>query len=166
MVNAEKKNNSFRYSISFEVLVLKGTINNGRVCLNLAFLQIFGLFYKLIYICIRPITNAKFAGMFSRRILILKCKKGIILGLILLFTQCCPELYAQTQISGIIRDTKGHALPGASISVKGSFDGATSDSSGIYSFNCADTGLQTLKVSSVGYRSIEVTLQMTGKSVK
>ncbi len=33
-------------------------------------------------------------------------------------------------------------------------------------FNSSDTGLQTLKVSSVGYRSIEVTFRVTGKSIQ
>src|SRR5664279_1959326 len=74
--------------------------------------------------------------------------------------------YSQTLISGKVKDTKGHPVPGASISVKDSFDGATSDSTGDYSFNSSDTGIQTLKVSSVGYRAIEVTLKVTGKTIK
>ena len=60
-------------------------------------------------------------------------QKGLVPGLI-----CCFYFYtgafSQTQISGRIKDTKGHPVPGASISVKNSFDGATSDSLGIYSF--------------------------------
>jgi vitamin B12 transporter len=72
---------------------------------------------------------------------------------------------AQTQISGKVKDTRGHPVPGASITVKNSFDGATSDSSGNYNFNSSDTGLQTLTVSSVGYRPVEVTLQITGKAI-
>src|ERR1700682_4169580 len=90
-------------------------------------------------------------------------KKGIMgFALVLLYAGA----YSQTQISGKIKDTKGHPVPGASISVKDSYDGATSDSTGIYSFSSTDTGLQTLKVSSVGYRAIEVTLRITGKSIK
>src|SRR5579864_9196053 len=104
--------------------------------------------------------------MFSLSPFITRIKKARILGLALILTQLYTGAYSQTQISGRIKDTRGHSIPGASISVKGSFDGATSDSSGIYMFSCSDTGLQTLKVSSVGYRAIEVTLQITGKSVK
>ena len=73
--------------------------------------------------------------------------------------------FSQIKISGKVKDGKGRPVPGASISVKNSFDGATSDSSGNYSFNSSDTGMQTLTVSSVGYRPIEVTLQMTGKFI-
>jgi vitamin B12 transporter len=75
-------------------------------------------------------------------------------------------VYAQTQISGSVKDTKGRPVPGASITVKNSFDGATSDSSGKYAFSSSDTGLQTLTVSSVGYHPIEVTFRITGKSIQ
>ncbi len=72
---------------------------------------------------------------------------------------------AQTKISGRIKDGKGHPVPGASITVKNSFDGATSDSTGSYLFNSQDTGMQTLTVSSVGYLPIEVTLTLNGKAI-
>src|SRR5437773_9428848 len=93
-----------------------------------------------------------------------KLKKAGIWGSALFFL--CTAAFSQTRLSGKIKDTKSHAIPGASISVRGSFDGATSDSSGNYSFSSTDTGMQTLKVSSVGYHPIEVTLQITGKSIK
>src|SRR6202790_4226920 len=73
--------------------------------------------------------------------------------------------FSQTLISGKVKDTKGHPIPGASISVKDSFDGTTSDSSGNYSFSSTDTGSHTLKVSSVGYRPVELPLQVTGKTI-
>src|SRR5450631_1867669 len=90
-------------------------------------------------------------------------KSGIVGFALILFS---ARSYSQTQISGKVKDTKGHPVPGASISVKDSFDGATSDSTGNYSFSSSDTGMQTLKVSSVGYRAIEVTLKVVGKSIK
>jgi hypothetical protein len=73
---------------------------------------------------------------------------------------------AQTLISGFVKDGKGHPVPGASITVKNSFDGATSDSSGSFRFSSSDTGLQTIVISSVGYRSVEVTLQIAGKPIE
>jgi vitamin B12 transporter len=93
---------------------------------------------------------------------VFKKKLAPVLFLLLIYT----GVFSQTLISGIIKDTKGHPVPGASISVKNSFDGATSDSLGKYSFSSSDTGLQTLKISSVGYRSIEVTIQVTGNSIQ
>ncbi len=75
----------------------------------------------------------------------------------LLFQMVVVTGFSQTRISGIVKDAKGRAIPGASITVKNSFDGATSDSTGKYSFSCSDTGIQTLTVTSVGFRPIEVT---------
>jgi vitamin B12 transporter len=88
-----------------------------------------------------------------------------ILSSILLLVGASAASYAQTQISGKVKDGKGHGIPGASVSVKNSFEGATSDSTGIYVFNSTDTGMQTLTVSSVGYRPVEITLRIAGKSI-
>jgi vitamin B12 transporter len=99
-----------------------------------------------------------FTGLF---ISMFKKKPASVLSTLLI----CTGVFSQTMISGVIKDTKGRPVPGASITVKNSFDGATSDSLGKYSFSSSDTGLQTLTVSSVGYRSIEVTLQITGRSI-
>jgi vitamin B12 transporter len=90
-------------------------------------------------------------------------KKLFPLGVGLLLV--CTAAFPQTLISGKVKDGKGRPIPGASVSVKNSFDGATSDSSGNYSFNSSDTGIQTLTISSVGYRLIEVPLHISGKSV-
>ncbi|MDP9042156.1 MAG: TonB-dependent receptor, partial [Bacteroidota bacterium] len=90
-------------------------------------------------------------------------KKRAIVGFI--FIVFSSDGFSQSVISGKVKDVKGHPLPGVSISVKDSFDGSTSDSSGNYSFSSADTGVQFLKVSSVGYRPIEVPLRITGKSI-
>jgi vitamin B12 transporter len=95
-------------------------------------------------------------GIINKRVM------GLMIGLLL----CCTGAYAQTRISGKIKDGKGRPIPGASITVKNSFDGATSDSSGNFHFNSSDTGIQTLTVSSVGYRPIAVTLQMHGDPIQ
>ena len=93
---------------------------------------------------------------------LLKKKLSPVLTLLLVYTSA----FSQTLISGMVKDTKGRPVPGASITVKNSFDGATSDSLGKYSFNSSDTGLHTLTISSVGFRPIEITLQINGKSIK
>jgi vitamin B12 transporter len=88
-----------------------------------------------------------------------------ILSSILLLVGVSKYTFSQTQISGKVKDGKGHGVPGASVSVKNSFEGATSDSTGQYIFSSTDTGLQTLTVSSVGYRPVEITLRIAGKSI-
>ncbi|RYY83922.1 MAG: hypothetical protein EOO15_20430, partial [Chitinophagaceae bacterium] len=40
-------------------------------------------------------------------------------------------------ISGTVRDVKGAPLPGASLTIRGSYDGGTADSSGHFSFGTA-----------------------------
>lgn len=65
------------------------------------------------------------------------------------------ELGAQTTVSGVVRDAKGSALPGASLSIKDSYDGSTSDSTGRFSFQTTEKGQRILSVTAVGYKSIE-----------
>ncbi len=74
--------------------------------------------------------------------------------------------FAQTQISGKIKDAKGRPIPGASITIKNSFDGATSDSSGNFHFSASDTGTRLVTVTSVGYRPLEQSILLSGKPVQ
>lgn len=72
-------------------------------------------------------------------------------ALILLF----HSLAAQTLVSGSVKDSKGHPLRDVSIALKGSYDGATSDSLGSFHFQTTEKGDFTLVVSSIGYNPIE-----------
>ena len=74
--------------------------------------------------------------------------------------------FSQTVISGKIKDGRGHAIPGASITIKNSFDGATSDSSGNYQFSASDTGNRQITVSSVGYHPLELPIILQGKPIR
>jgi hypothetical protein len=65
-------------------------------------------------------------------------------------------LEAQTSVNGIVRDSKGHPVPGASISLKNTYDGATSDSSGHFHFTTTEKGEQVLSVSCIGYNPYEL----------
>jgi len=62
---------------------------------------------------------------------------------------------AQTKISGKVTDTKRKALAGISISIVDSYDGATTDSAGNFSFTTSDKGEQTLKATASGYKDFE-----------
>src|SRR5258708_37190748 len=62
---------------------------------------------------------------------------------------------AQVKISGKITDNHNKALPGISVSIQNSYDGATSDSSGNYSFTTSEKGVQILHASSTGYKTFE-----------
>lgn len=62
---------------------------------------------------------------------------------------------AQTEITGKITDNHNKALSGISISIKDSYDGATSDSAGRFSFATSDTGQHLLQATATGYRAFE-----------
>lgn len=79
-------------------------------------------------------------------------QKGIIL-LLLLF--CCSRTTAQLTIQGTVKDNKGKPLPGISIALKDTYDGATSDSTGRFSFTTSEKGEQTLVASAIGFKPFE-----------
>src|SRR5688500_10066323 len=65
-----------------------------------------------------------------------------------------------TTIKGIVKDHKSNPLPGASISLQDTYDGATADSSGKYSFRTTETGEQVLVFSSIGYLPVEQKIKL------
>ncbi len=73
----------------------------------------------------------------------------------LCFLALTLHLEAQVKISGTIKDNKGNAVTGASIAIKDSYDGATSDSLGKYSFSTGDKGKQVLLFTGIGYKEVE-----------
>jgi len=86
-------------------------------------------------------------------------QKGLTVIAILLTT----VLNAQVKISGKVTDNKNKPLVGVSITLKNTYDGATTDSTGNYSFETTETGNQVLEATISGYRSFEQALTI-GKS--
>lgn len=62
---------------------------------------------------------------------------------------------AQVKISGKVVDNKGKPLAGISIVLKETYDGATSDSAGNFSFTTSEKGNQLIEATSAGYRPFE-----------
>ena len=58
---------------------------------------------------------------------------------------------AQTRLSGRVTDERGRALPGANVFVKGSYDGANTDSTGTFGFQTTRRDTVLLAVSFMGY---------------
>lgn len=71
---------------------------------------------------------------------------------------------AQTTVSGKVTDTKGEAIFGANVYLKGTYDGASTDENGAFSFTSSEAGTQTLIVSFLSYE--EYTLQADIKTMK
>ncbi len=69
---------------------------------------------------------------------------------------------AQVKISGKIIDNHNNQLAGISVSILNSYDGATSDSLGNYSFNTIEKGEQTLQATSAGYKPFEQKINVSG----
>ncbi|MEO5681973.1 MAG: TonB-dependent receptor [Chitinophagaceae bacterium] len=68
----------------------------------------------------------------------------------------------QQTISGKIKDNKGRPLASVSISIRGSYDGGTSDSTGAFSFKTTEKGVQTVTASSIGYNPFEQSVTLNG----
>jgi vitamin B12 transporter len=68
---------------------------------------------------------------------------------------------AQFLVSGVVRDNKA-PISGASIAIKDSYDGATTDSAGKFSFRTTEKGEQTLVISAIGYKTYEQKVNLVG----
>ncbi len=73
----------------------------------------------------------------------------------LFFLICTLTAYSQTTISGKVIDSKGLALEGANVYLDGTYDGATSQTDGSFSFETEETGQQTLTVSFLSYETYQ-----------
>ena len=58
---------------------------------------------------------------------------------------------AQTTISGTVTDAKSNIIEGANIYLEGTYDGASSDENGKFSFETSETGTQNLVVSMISF---------------
>jgi vitamin B12 transporter len=68
---------------------------------------------------------------------------------------------AQTIVSGIVKDNRD-MVSGATIAIKDSYDGSTSDSTGRFHFKTAEKGEQILVVSAIGYKTSEQKINLNG----
>jgi vitamin B12 transporter len=72
---------------------------------------------------------------------------------------------AQTVISGKVKDGKGRPVQGASITLKDTYDGATTDSLGAYHFKTTEKGDQILLTTSIGFKLLEQKFTIAGTAM-
>jgi hypothetical protein len=60
-----------------------------------------------------------------------------------------------------VSDRQGNPLPGANIFLKGTYDGATSDLEGRFSFSTEEQGSQVLLISYISYETQEKILELS-----
>ena len=86
--------------------------------------------------------------------------RTLIIVLFLLMILGLPGfIKAQVTVSGKVADKK-NPLPGVSITLKDTYDGATTDSTGKFSFKTDEVGDFTLIFSSIGYNVYEQTIKL------
>lgn len=94
----------------------------------------------------------------SAALLYLRCRFSVkILAVVLLALLGSFSAFAQTTITGVIKDAKGLTLPGVSVRVKNTQVGTLTDGAGKYSIKATD-GNQTLVFTFVGFTSQEIPL--------
>lgn len=85
--------------------------------------------------------------------------------LLLALSGFMQQALAQVTVKGIIKDNKSKPVGGVSITLKDTYDGATSDSTGKYSFKTSEKGEQILVATAIGYRPFEQKIKLDGTAV-
>ena len=80
---------------------------------------------------------------------------------VLFFALFQLSIIAQTTISGKVTDQKGEPIFGANVYLKGTYDGASTDEKGNFSFNSSFEGIQTLVVSFISFEEKSITKEVT-----
>ncbi|MDC8003547.1 TonB-dependent receptor [Aureisphaera galaxeae] len=80
-------------------------------------------------------------------------KTTITFLLFLLLSTFSFGVYAQSEISGTVLQKNGTPVLGANVYLDGTYDGASTDANGKFSFTTEETGVQTLVISYVTYET-------------
>lgn len=83
----------------------------------------------------------------------------------LIFIICLlsPAVLAQTVVNGIVRNQKSELVPGVNVYLKGTYTGTTSASDGSFELLTNDQGQYTLVFQSIGYKTLEVPILLSGE---
>ena len=90
-------------------------------------------------------------------------KYSLIILLLILITNT-GKAFSQVTISGKIFSKK-QAVPGASITIKDTYDGTTSDSSGNFKFSTTEKGDHILVITAVSYKPYEQKISLSNQPV-
>lgn len=75
------------------------------------------------------------------------------------------SLHAQVIIKGVVKDAKNNPVPGASVAIRNSYDGGTTDSTGKFSFKTTEKGEQVIEISSIGFKTFEQPVKIEGATL-
>lgn len=88
-------------------------------------------------------------------------KKILLVVLILILHKAG---FSQVMIKGKVL-CKKQPVPGASITIKDTYDGTTTDSSGNFSFNTSEKGDRLLTITAVGYKTFEQAISISAQPI-
>lgn len=74
--------------------------------------------------------------------------------------------FAQTQIKGVVNDTKNEPIPGVNIYIQNTYSGTSSLSDGSFSFTSDEAEEQILILQSVGYKTQTHKVNLSGKVIE
>lgn len=85
--------------------------------------------------------------------------------MILFFMFSASLTFAQTEISGSVKDNTGVPIPGANVIIAGSNQGSITDFDGNFNFTTDFTGIRELQISYVGYKTALETIDLNGNPI-
>src|SRR2546423_3719349 len=91
-------------------------------------------------------------------------KKSLLCIFTFILIANVDRAFGQVVISGKVISKK-EPVPGASITLKDTYDGATSDSSGNFRFSTSEKGDHTIIVTAVGYKPFEQKITISNQPI-
>lgn len=89
-------------------------------------------------------------------------KKFVCIVLVLLTSDIAD---GQTKISGTVKTKSGNVISGANITLAKTYNGASADTAGIFSFSTTETGNWMLLYSAIGFKTDSIKISMIGKAL-
>ena len=77
----------------------------------------------------------------------------------------CSITFAQTTVSGSVKDSKNEPIPGANIKVEGESTGTISDGDGKFTLSTSKKPPFTLEISSIGFGTQKVSVTSNNQNV-
>ncbi len=84
----------------------------------------------------------------------------------ILFILVSVVCFGQTKLSGRVTDKKGEGIPGANVSIKDSYDGASTNMDGKFEFTTTEIGTKFIVITFVGYKNFEKEVVLNVGEVK
>jgi hypothetical protein len=89
-------------------------------------------------------------------------KKLVCFTLILI---TCFTAFSQTRVSGSLKSKRGILIAGANITLANSYEGASTDTAGRFSFNTSATGNRMLVYSAIGFKTDSLKISLWGEAL-